>query len=260
MISISGQPAGGPGDGIGAEASGSPAGEQTDGLDYGYSAYRRVTRPGRSSCPNSDRTEAHGRPCLRWKDGEHSFARGTGGPWRGAATGEEAEAKAEAEKPRPGLAMFTDGGRGCRIRVVWRTANPGWASKLTWVATRRPATQSALPSQGRWNRLQEGRQPQSRSQYSRMPKPPSDGWLWRSLSLAQKHVLQARKHIAVLRRSRPDITIGIRWCPAHKGVAGNERADEWAKLAAEEPDARGVEWLSYLDRTEVRAMPLPRSS
>ena len=75
----------------------------------------------------------------------------------------------------------------------------------------------------------------------------------------QQYALQARKHIATLRRARPGIVIEIRWCPAHKGVAGNEKADEWAKIAAEEPDTRGVEWLSYLDRTEVRAMPLPRS-
>jgi len=57
----------------------------------------------------------------------------------------------------------------------------------------------------------------------------------------------------------PGITIEIQWCPAHNGIAGNEKADEWAKIAAEEPDARGVEWLSYLDRAEARAMPLPRS-
>ena len=63
----------------------------------------------------------------------------------------------------------------------------------------------------------------------------------------------------MLRRARPDIAIKIRWCPAHKVVPGNEKADEWAKLAAEEPDARGVEWLGYSDRAGTRAMPLPRS-
>jgi len=61
-----------------------------------------------------------------------------------------------------------------------------------------------------------------------------------------------------LTRARPDITIEIRWCPAHKGVIGNEKAYEWAKLVAE-PDARGVEWLAYSDRVEARAMPLAKS-
>ena len=74
----------------------------------------------------------------------------------------------------------------------------------------------------------------------------------------QQYALQAGKHIAILRRARPNI-IEIRWCPAHQGITGNEKADEWAKIAAEEPDTRGVEWLNYSDRTEVRATPLPRS-
>jgi hypothetical protein len=66
-------------------------------------------------------------------------------------------------------------------------------------------------------------------------------------------------HIATLRRARPDITIEIRWCPANKGVPGNETADEWAKLAAEKSDARRVEWKQYKDRYGRRPMPLPRS-
>jgi len=75
----------------------------------------------------------------------------------------------------------------------------------------------------------------------------------------QQYVLQARKHIATLRRARPGVIIEIRWCPTHRGVTGNEKAEEWAKLAAEEPGARGVGWLSYLDRAEARAIPLSRS-
>jgi len=73
---------------------------------------------------------------------------------------------------------------------------------------------------------------------------------------SQQYAQQARKHIAA---QRPGIMIAIRWCPAHQGIAGNEMADEWAKIAAEEPDTRGVEWLNYSDRTAVRPMPLPRS-
>jgi hypothetical protein len=59
----------------------------------------------------------------------------------------------------------------------------------------------------------------------------------------QKYAILARRHIATLRRARPDITIEIRSCPAHKGDPGNEKADEWAKLAAEKLDVRGVERL-----------------
>jgi hypothetical protein len=75
----------------------------------------------------------------------------------------------------------------------------------------------------------------------------------------QIYAIQARKHIAMLRRARPDITIEIRWCPAHKGIPGNEKADEWAKLAAEKPEAHGVEWKQYSDRFGRRLIPLPRS-
>ena len=46
-----------------------------------------------------------------------------------------------------------------------------------------------------------------------------------------------------------------RWSPALKGVPGTEKPGEWAKLAAEEPDARGV---SYTDRPGVCAVPLAR--
>jgi len=59
--------------------------------------------------------------------------------------------------------------------------------------------------------------------------------------LGQKYTLEARKHITMLRRMVSDITIEIRWCPAHEDVKGNEKADEWAKLAADEPDTLGVE-------------------
>jgi len=48
---------------------------------------------------------------------------------------EDAEAKAEAERGRPGLTMLTDGLRlddgAASYSVVWRTGQTGWASKPT---------------------------------------------------------------------------------------------------------------------------------
>jgi hypothetical protein len=69
------------------------------------------------------------------------------------------------------------------------------------------------------------------------------------------YAIQARKHIAALRRAKPDIIIQIWWCPAHNGVPENEKAHEWARLAAEDPDAHGVEWL----QAGARPGPLPRA-
>jgi hypothetical protein len=47
--------------------------------------------------------------------------------------------------------------------------------------------------------------------------------------------------------------------PAHEGVPGNEKADEWTKLEWEEPDAHGVEWLGRTNEYRRRPMPTPRS-
>jgi len=136
----------------------------------------------------------------------------------------------------------------------------GWHQNTRGLqTTRRPTTQSALPSQGHWNRLQEGGQlPTAGHNIHRWPSCNQTNELGGARP-SQKYALQAGRHIVSLRKARPGIVIEIRWCPAHKGVTGNEKAGEWAKIAAEEPGARGVQWLNYADRTEARAMPLPRS-
>ena len=176
---------------------------------------------------------------------------------------EEEEAKKEAEKARPGLTVFTDGSRledgAAGYAVAWKRGE-SWVGIKAHMGYNQEAYDAecvalarALESATRRSTIPErvtiftDAQAAIKRIASEEPSP------------GQKYSLQARKHVATLRRSRPGIIIEIRWCPAHKGVPGNEKADEWAKLAAEEPDARGVEWLAYSDRAEARSMPLPRS-
>ena len=71
--------------------------------------------------------------------------------------------------------------------------------------------------------------------------------------VGQQYAVQARKHIAMLPKAALDIIIEIRRYQSHNGVAGNEKADERVKIVAEEPDARGVEWLCFLGQAEARA-------
>ena len=76
----------------------------------------------------------------------------------------------------------------------------------------------------------------------------------------QMSAVGARKAILVLRKARPDITIKIRWCRAHKGVREYEKTDELANLAAEELEACRVQCRSYADRpgADVVALQTPR--
>jgi ribonuclease HI len=175
----------------------------------------------------------------------------------------QADAKEAAEHPRAGLTIFTDGSRvssgAAGYAVVWQKGQ-------RWVGVRRhmgynqeafdtecAALARALEVAAR-RRTTPGKVTiftDSRAAIQRMATDePGPG---------QKYAIQARKWTATLQSARPGIEIEIWWCPAHQGIVGNERADDSARLAAEEPDAHGVEWLGYADRYGRRAMPLPRS-
>ena len=165
---------------------------------------------------------------------------------------EEAEAKAEAEKARPGLTMFTDGLRlddgATGYAVVWRNGQT-WEGIKAHMGYNQEAYDAECAAIARaLESATRGCAPErvtiftdAQAAIRRMASDePGPG---------QQYAIRAREHIATLRRARPGITIEVRWCPAHKGIAGNEEADRWAKTGAEKPGTRGVEHL----------VPLPRS-
>jgi len=64
-----------------------------------------------------------------------------------------------------------------------------------------------------------------------MHKPRLRGMMHDEPGPGQTYALQARMAIAALREREPSVEIEIRWCPAHKGIPGNEVAAGWAKQA-----------------------------
>jgi len=174
---------------------------------------------------------------------------------------EREEAKKEAEKERPGLVMFTDGSRleneAAGYAVAWKSGQT-WEGIKTHMGFNQEAYDAECAALARALKTAAEIAPtpshvtiftDAQAAIRRMStEEPGPG---------QKYAVEARQHIATLRRAAPDITIEIRWCPAHEGVEGNEKADEWAKLAADEPDTQGVEGWTYSDRPEET--PLPKS-
>jgi len=159
---------------------------------------------------------------------------------------EREEAKREAERERPGLVLFTDGSRleneATGYAVAWKNGQT-WEGIKTHMGFSQEAYDAECAALARALETAAKKTPapkhvtiftDAQAAIKRMASDePGPG---------QKYALEARKHIATLRRAVPDITIEIRWCPAHEGVEGNEQADRWAKLAADEPDTPGVEW------------------
>jgi len=173
------------------------------------------------------------------------------------------EVKEEAERGRPGLTIFTDGSRldsgATGYAVTWKSGEK-WVGIKAHMGYNQEAYDAECAALARALEVAARRRTtpervtiftDAQAAMGRMrTDAPSPG---------QKYAILVRKWIAELRRARPDICIEIRWCPAHSGVEGNEKADEGAKQAAEEPDARGVEWLEHGDRYGARRMPPPRS-
>jgi ribonuclease HI len=146
-------------------------------------------------------------------------------------------AKAAAERPRPGLTIFTDGSRSDNgavgYAVTWKKGHP-WVGVKAHMAFNQEvfdaecaalfrALEVAVRQRTTPERVMVFTDAQMAIQRITSEEPGA----------GQKYAIQARKWITALRRMNPKVTVEIRWCPAHQGFAGNEKADEWAKLAAE---------------------------
>jgi len=120
---------------------------------------------------------------------------------------QEAEAKAEAKKARPGLTMFTDGPRtddgATGYAVVWKNG-PSWVGIKTHMGYNQEAYDAecaalarALESASRGQTTPERITifTDAQAAIRRMASEESGP--------GQKYALQARKHIAVLRKAWP---------------------------------------------------------
>jgi ribonuclease HI len=161
----------------------------------------------------------------------------------------------EAESPRDGLTLWTDGSRtedgACGYGVVWMTGGGVWKGQKVHLGYNQEAYDAECAAIVRALRIGRDRRKQHR-----VPKitifTDAQAAIKRMKTLevgpGQIFALQARRILAEI-----DCPVEIRWCPAHEGIAGNEEADQYAKIAAEKPHERGVEWLTIDNRT--RRMP-----
>ena len=74
---------------------------------------------------------------------------------------DDAAAKTEAGRSRPGLTKFTDGSRldsgVAGYAIAWKNGRHWMGIKTTWGTTRSPTIRSAPLSPGHWNALQGDR-------------------------------------------------------------------------------------------------------
>jgi ribonuclease HI len=147
---------------------------------------------------------------------------------------DEKTAKPEAERTRPGLTVFTDGSRldsGAACYAVTWQRGQSWVGIKTHVGYNQEAYDTECAALARALEEAAGRQitpemitifTDAQAAIRRMAsEDPGPG---------QMYAIQARRHIAALRKARPEITIDIRWSQSHP----------WKRESRRVGQARGI--------------------
>jgi len=168
---------------------------------------------------------------------------------------EQRLAKEEAEVVREGLTLWTDGSRtedgACGYAVVWKKIGGAWKGQRVHLGSSQEAYDAECAAIVRALRIgRDFRKQQRISKITIFTDAQAAIRRMQTLEVGpgQIFALQARCILAEI-----DCPMEIRWCPAHEGITGNEKADEWAKVAADQPHEHGVEWLTNDNRP--RRMP-----
>jgi ribonuclease HI len=168
---------------------------------------------------------------------------------------ERKKAMEEAGIARDGVTLWTDGSRtedgACGYAVVWRKKGEVWKGHQVHLGHNQEAYDAECAAIVR--ALRVGRDRRNQQQIPKITIfTDAQAAIKRMQTLevgpGQIYALQARRILAEI-----DCPVEIRWCPAHEGIAGNEKADEWAKVAAGQPESHGVEWHTIDNRP--RRMP-----
>jgi len=131
----------------------------------------------------------------------------------------------------------------------------GWVSRFTWDKPR--LLRSALLWPESWKLRRGDRSPQRELRSLRMHRQSLGAWRWKKWSRPE-----VRDTSRTAESDPTECQAGhgrrIHSALAYKGILGNGKADEWAKLATEEPEVHGVGWLRYETGTGA-ALPITQA-
>ena len=165
-------------------------------------------------------------------------------------------AKQEARKQQPGLTLWTDGSKreleGTGIGIAWKRG-PRWLDKGLALGKGKEAFDAellaiteALNIAQKEYRINSYNAITIFSDSQRAIKRVEDDRLGPGQALAIQAIAQATW------LAQKGVDISVKWVPSHKGIEGNERADQLAKKAAEgpkQPSTDEYRSFTYIEKT-----------